>query len=106
MGEANLLSVTARVPPSVSVVVLGVGRVAAVSRGAGGLILASLAPSPPGRLGYGAPHSGVPAIHTPSLSCCARLSRLAPAGGAVELVLSQQSGLDACRARCQQTELL
>lgn len=42
-----LLSLVARVPPSVSVVVLGVGRVAAVRRGVGALILASLAPSPP-----------------------------------------------------------
>lgn len=99
-----LLSLVTRVPPSVSV--LGVGRVAAVSGGVGALILASLAPSPPWRLAHGAPYSCIPAIHTPSLSCCTHLSRLAPAGGAVELVLSQQIGLDARRASSQQTELL
>lgn len=108
--QANIsvcsLSLVTRVPPSVSVVVLGVGRVAAVSRGAGALILAPLGPSPPWRLAYGAPYSCVPAIHTRSLSRCAHQSHLAPAGGAVELVLSQQSGSDACRASSQQTELL
>lgn len=77
-----------------------------MSRGVGVLILGSLAPSPPCRLGYGAPYSCVPAIHTPSLSRGAHLSCLAPVGGAVELVLSQQSGLDAGRASGQQTELL
>lgn len=102
-----LLSVVAGAPPSVSVVVLGVGRVAAVSRGVGALILASLAPPPARRLAHRAPYSRVPDVHTPSFSAGrARLSRLAPAGGAVELVLSQQSGLDACRGRSQQVELL
>lgn len=99
-----LLSLVTRIPLSVSV--LGVGRVAAVSRGVGALILASLAPSPPWCLAHGAPYSCVPAIHTPSLSCCTHLPYLAPAGGAVDLALSQQIGLDARRASSQQTELL
>lgn len=87
-------------------VVLGVCRVAAVRWGVGALIPSSLAPPSPRRLAIGAPYSRVPALHTPNLSHCAHLSRLAPAGGAVELVLSQQSGLDAWRAGSQQSELL
>lgn len=102
----GLLPLVARGPPSVSMVVLGVGWVAAVSRGVGALILASLAPSPPWCRGYRAPYSRIPAVHTPSLCCSARQSHLAPAGGAVELVLFQQSGLDAGRACSQQMELL
>lgn len=57
------------------------------------------APSPPRRT----PCGRTSAVRAPSLTS---LSRLAPAGGVVELMLSQQVGLDAGGAGGQQTELL
>lgn len=62
--EAVLFLVT-RGPPSLSVVLLGVGRVTAVGRGVGAPPLTSLATSP---LSYGAPCSCHLASHPPSLS--------------------------------------
>lgn len=74
--------------------VLGVGRVAALAGGA-----TTLAPPPPRRARRGGAASAVGAS---GLAGCRGLSRLAPAGGAVKLSLSQQVGL----AAGQQTELL
>lgn len=71
--------------------VLGVGRVAALARGA-----TTLAPPPPRRARRG----GASAVGASSLTNC--LSRLAPARGDVKLSLSQQVSL----AAGQQTELL
>lgn len=102
----GLLSVVTRAPPSVSMVVLGVGRITAVSRRVGALILTSLASSPPWRLAQRAPYSCAPAIDTPSIFCNTHLSHLVPDRGAVDLVLSQQRWLDACRAGSQHVELL
>lgn len=85
----------ASVPPSVGV--LGVGRVTALKRG-----VTPLAPPPPRR----APGGRASAVSTPSPASRGGLSRLAPAGGAVELMLSQQAGLDAGGAGSQQPELL
>lgn len=73
--------------------VLGVGRVAALARGA-----TTLAPPPPRRARRG----GASAVGASSLTNCRGLSRLAPARGAVKLSLSQQLSL----AAGQQTELL
>lgn len=73
--------------------VLGVGRVAALSGGA-----TTLAPPPPRRARRG----GASAVGASSLANCRGLSRLAPAGSAVKLSLSQQVSL----AAGQQTELL
>ena len=77
--------------------VRGVGGVTARSGGG-----APLAPPPPRR----APGGRASAVGSPGLAGRGGLSRLAPAGGAVELLLSQQLGLDAGRAGGQQTELL
>lgn len=90
----GLLSLVARGLPFVSVVVLGVGWVTAVSRGA--LILASVVPSPPWRLRDRAPYGRAPSLHIPDFSW----HGLAPVGGAVEPVLFQQCGSS------QQVELL
>lgn len=62
--------------------------------------LTSLANLPPRRLVDGGRR---PPVRTRSLSC---RTRLIPVGGAVELLLSLQTGLDARRGSGQQTELL
>lgn len=90
-----------RAPPSVCV--LRVSRVAAVRGGVRARFLTSLASLPPRRLVDGGRR---PPVRTRSLSSRTRLSRLIPAGGAVELLLSRQTGLDAGRGCSQQTELL
>lgn len=68
--------------------------------------LTSLAPLPPRRLVHGTPQSRRPPVRTPSLSSRTWLSCLTPVGGAVELLLSLQTGVDARRGSGQETELL
>lgn len=86
-----------RAPPSVCV--LRVSRVAAVRGGVRAGFLTSLANLPPQRLVDGGRR---PPVRTRSLSC---RTRLIPVGGAVKLLLSLQTGLDARRGSGQQTEL-
>ena len=94
-GPPRLLLLPVRgAPPSVGVVMLGVGGVAAVRpRGAAGALAVSgpLAPPP----GQGAAGGRVPALPAgPSLPRLAGLQRrLAPVGGGVEPGPSQERGL-------------
>lgn len=102
-AELLVLSLMAGAPALVGVVMLGVGGVTAVSGGVGGLICPFLAPPPGRHLGRWPPRGGGgPAVHSSSLGHGERWRRLAPAGGAVELVLSQQSGTSSRRVELLQ----